>query len=115
MKNDLNGSDQIPLEKNLIKHELKGNVEQYFFRASANDFMKIPGNTIAYWISEKMRNVFNEGSPLKDIGDTRQGMATSDNNRFLRVWSEVSFDKAYFFAKTREEPLTPKGEFTPSP
>jgi type II restriction/modification system DNA methylase subunit YeeA len=40
---------------------------------------------------------------LKKIGDTRQGMATSDNNRFLRVWAEVSFEKVCLNAKSRDD------------
>lgn len=71
--------------------------------ACASDFKKIPSSPIAYWVSEKLLNVFAEGSVLKEIGDTRQGMATSDNNRFLRFWSEVSFDKSYLIAKSRSE------------
>lgn len=37
-----------------------------------------------------MVNDFSLGTVLKENGDTRQGMATSDNNRFLRLWTEVS-------------------------
>jgi len=77
--------------------------ENHFFRASAADFKKINGSPIAYWVSDRVREVFDEGNVLKEIGDTRQGMATSDNNRFLRVWSEVSFEKAHLHAKTRNE------------
>jgi type II restriction/modification system DNA methylase subunit YeeA len=64
----------------------------WFYRASTLDFKKIPGSPIAYWVSSALRNAFEKGYPLKQIGDTRQGMATSDNGRFLRVWSEVDFD-----------------------
>jgi hypothetical protein len=85
----------------------------WYYRAASADFQKIPGITIAYWISEQMRNVFNEGSPLKAVGDTRQGMATSDNNRFLRVWSEVSFEKACLHAKTRNEAAESKKKWFP--
>ena len=83
--------------------ETSENAERHFYRASAADFKKIPGSPIAYWVSDRVREVFEEGSVLKEIGDTRQGMATSDNNRFLRVWSEVSFEKAHLHAKTRNE------------
>jgi type II restriction/modification system DNA methylase subunit YeeA len=79
------------------------NSGHHFFRASATDFKKINGSPIAYWVSDKVREIFEEGSVLKEIGDTRQGMATSDNNRFLCVWSEVSFEKAHLHAKTRNE------------
>jgi len=34
--------------------------EKYFFRASAEDFKKIPGSPIAYWVSENMTSTFSE-------------------------------------------------------
>ncbi|WP_319414789.1 BREX-1 system adenine-specific DNA-methyltransferase PglX [Marispirochaeta aestuarii] len=74
-----------------------------FFRASAEDFKKIPGSPVAYWVSDQMRRIFDSGKVLKEIGDTRQGMATSDNNRFLRFWTEVSYKRSCLDAKTRED------------
>lgn len=61
------------------------------FSVSNTEFKRIPGNPVAYWVSGAVREVFALGKPLKQIGDTRQGMATSDNNRFLRNWPEVSW------------------------
>jgi hypothetical protein len=63
---------------------------------SSEEFKKIPGAPIAYWISKNMMDVFSNGEILKSIGDTRQGMATSDNNRFLRFWFEVQTEKIGF-------------------
>jgi type II restriction/modification system DNA methylase subunit YeeA len=73
------------------------------FHVKKTDFKKIPGSPIAYWVSESIRRVFAEGTVLKEIGDTRQGMATSDNDRFLRLWSEVSFDRSCLKARSRTE------------
>ena len=66
------------------------------YHSSSDLFHIVPGSPIAYWISPKLREVFATSFPLKNIGDTRQGMATSDNNRFLRLWHEVSIDKIGF-------------------
>jgi hypothetical protein len=57
--------------------------------AKQSDFRSIPGQPIAYWISERMRQCFQEGTPLGDIAEPRCGMATGDNGRFLRRWHEV--------------------------
>lgn len=76
---------------------------KYFYRASAADFKKIPGSPVAYWVSEAKRRIFESSSILKEIGDTRQGMATSDNNRFLRFWAEVDINKSFRSAKNRDE------------
>ncbi|MDK6202170.1 hypothetical protein RP300_02213 [Oligella urethralis] len=81
----------------------KEKMEKYFFRASAEDFKKIPGSPIAYWVSNTVRRIFSSNKPLKSLGDTRQGMATSDNNRFLRLWTESSFSNIAFNTKNREE------------
>lgn len=62
----------------------------YFYEADQSNFSKIPGSPVAYWQSTNMVNDFSRGRVLKENGDTRQGMATSDNNRFLRLWTEVS-------------------------
>ena len=56
-------------------------------------FSDVPNHVFAYWISKKILNAFEKGIELKKIGDTRQGMATSNNNRFLRLWFENDFTK----------------------
>lgn len=88
-------------------------MEKYFFRASAADFKKIPGSPIAYWVSERVRKSFKSGRALKEIGDTRQGMATSDNNRFLRFWPEVSFSKSNRSATSRDMALMSQKKWFP--
>lgn len=59
------------------------------YAAVQSNFSKIPGSPVAYWVSNNLLDAFQSGIRLKDSGDTRQGMATSDNNRFLRFWYEV--------------------------
>lgn len=59
------------------------------FRASAADFKKIPGSPIAYWVSEKISNLFTLRA-VKDIFDIEFGIKTGDNNKYLRRWSEVN-------------------------
>lgn len=59
-------------------------------------FSLLPGTVFSYWLSQSMINAFAQGKVLKQYGDTRQGMATSDNNRFLRLWYEVNNKKIGF-------------------
>jgi hypothetical protein len=70
---------------------------------SPNELKKLPGSPISYWASDTVRTAFEEGTPLKTIGDTRQGMATSDNGRFLREWFEVSIDHSCLDARNHED------------
>ena len=57
-----------------------------------NNFSRIPGTPMAYWISKKYINIFGN-LQMKDYGSSCIGMRTGDNERFLRIWQEVSFKK----------------------
>ncbi len=71
--------------------------------ASAADFKKIPGSPIAYWVSERVRKCFNQFSRLGDIFKARQGMATGDNERFIRLWYEVPIGMIAFGFESKEK------------
>ncbi|MHB8125190.1 MAG: BREX-1 system adenine-specific DNA-methyltransferase PglX [Desulfitobacteriaceae bacterium] len=66
------------------------------FHFKQQDFLIIPGSPIAYWVSNRVRKIFKNATPLGEIAEPRQGMATADNNRFLRLWYEVILDKVGF-------------------
>lgn len=68
-----------------------------FAQVSSTNFSKIPGSPVAYWVSEKILNIFTNKS-IENYVLFRQGMATSDNNRFLRLWYEVSQIKMCYTA-----------------
>lgn len=53
------------------------------------NFAKIPGNPIAYWVSEKEFNLITNFPSLGEYSEPKTGLQTSDNNRFLRLWYEV--------------------------
>lgn len=72
-------------------------VEKYFFRASAADFKKIPGSSIAYWSSRKTFDAFLVNKKLSDAVKTAYGLITMDNSRFVREWAEVSLNCVSFF------------------
>ena len=62
----------------------------YFYRADATTFHDIPGSPIAYWASEAVMDAFIHCKALGSWLTTREGMATADNDRFVRCWWEVS-------------------------
>lgn len=66
------------------------------YRASATDFKKIPGSPIAYWISNRARNCFENGEPFSNTAEPRLGMATGNNDIYIRNWHEVSFREIGF-------------------
>lgn len=65
----------------------------WFYRRDAETFRQIPGAPIACWASDALLDAFATSSSLVDVAKPRQGLATGDNNSFLRDWWEVSFDK----------------------
>lgn len=62
-------------------------------RASAADFKKIPGSPIAYWVSERVREIFEKSDSLDMHAKAKSGQNTGDNERFIRQWFEVSQQK----------------------
>mgnify|MGYP000376263685 CR=1 FL=1 len=60
--------------------------------AKQEDFIKIPGGPIAYWLSADFIKLF-EGEKVSDFGETREGLSPADNDRFLRLWPEISTKK----------------------
>ena len=72
------------------------------FSTSNIEFKKIPGNPVAYWVSERVRAVFEEGTLLGKLVDVRQGLATADNDQFLRRWHEVDHGKCAYDSKSRD-------------
>jgi type II restriction/modification system DNA methylase subunit YeeA len=85
----------------------------WFYRASAADFKMIPGSPIAYWASKELRSNFEKGIHLGEFAEVKRGMTTSDNNRFLRFWPEISVNKSYKFAKNENEALESKAKWFP--
>jgi type II restriction/modification system DNA methylase subunit YeeA len=64
------------------------------------DFAKIPGSPLAYWVGGSVREVFSKSINLEEVAELKVGMATSDNERFLRHWQEVSVCKTKFDASS---------------
>ena len=78
-----------------------GELNERFFKVkpflvSANQFKKVSGLPLAYWVSDSVRDVFARSSPLIESLQTRLGMSTADNDRFLRYWYEVNIVRIQF-------------------
>lgn len=83
----------------------------YKYEVDSSKFDKMPGTQIAFWISESLLNSFASGTILGKIAYPRQGMATTNNNKFLRQWFEVDKDNIGFNLKTEEETIGNKKWF----
>ncbi|MBS6941810.1 MAG: BREX-1 system adenine-specific DNA-methyltransferase PglX, partial [Slackia piriformis] len=60
----------------------------WFYRADASTFHDIPGSPIAYWASEAIIRAFKTMDSLGTWLTTREGMATANNDQFVRSWWE---------------------------
>ena len=70
-------------------------LENRFAQTSTDNFSKIPGSPVAYWLSDNFANAFR-GKNVKSVANPCIGMRTGDNDRFLRLWFEVCQSKIGF-------------------
>lgn len=85
----------------------------WLFCYKTSDFRKVPGAPVAYWLSHRVIDVFNDYSPFEEIARPRQGMATSDVTRFIRFWYEVKTESTGFGMYSREQALISKKTWFP--
>ena len=63
------------------------------FVADQSNFSKIPGSPVAYWVSERVLQSFMFMPSFGNYFEPRQGLATGDDETFLRYWHEVDINK----------------------
>ena len=62
----------------------------YFYEADQSNFSKIPGYPVAYWVSKQIFRAFIEAIPMAELSNIKVGLQTGNNDKFLRLWFEVS-------------------------
>lgn len=63
------------------------------FYAKQDNFSKIPGSPVAYWVSNKFREIYKDAELFESIADIKSGVMSGDDARFIRFWHEVAFPK----------------------
>ena len=105
---DFRGSEsQAPRTLEAIRNRGCG----WFYEISQDEFSKIPGSPVAYWVSEQFIRAF-DGYP--SVGATfalRNGLQTGDTNQFLRAWWEVG--QAHFCRPQQSEHLLTRQKWFP--
>ena len=61
----------------------------WFYEASQDSFVHIEGEPISFWGTEKIYATYTRNRSLSAVCKPTQGLATADNDRFLRIWFEV--------------------------
>ena len=77
--------------------------EHAFLGKNQLEYNSIPGSPIAFWASSSLINAFSEGCFVANYAEPRVGMATADNDRFVRFWYEVSLSNSNYNALNRDE------------
>ena len=112
---DFKGSEnQAPRTLEAIQNQDCG----WFYVANQNDFEKIPGSPIGYWISEIAINNFTKEN-IANKGTSSPGIRTGRDSIFIRFWHEVEFktltvegeDSSSLNLNFRWFPITRGGEF----
>jgi len=86
-----------------IKEQSQENGQQIRYTANQKDFEKIPGSPIAYWVSDRVKEIFATSQKLGEITNPRKGLVTGNNEIFTKLWQEVNINSMGFGIKNREE------------
>ena len=84
-----------------------------FFSISSQNFLEYPNYIFAFWLSKQERKILEESKTLGDVINIKQGLATGNNNKFLRDWYEVEFSKIGFGYLSSEEFLASGKKYAP--
>lgn len=103
----------MEIQKQKVLEALENKECAYYYEADQSNFSGIPGSPIAYWLGKGMLDAFSKGTLISEIGEPKQGMATTDNKRFLRRWYEVAFDAIKFDAQSTEDALSSQMKWFP--
>lgn len=71
--------------------------------AEQDNYITIPGNPLAYWISEGFQKIFNEGDEITKFISSRDGLTTGKNDDFIKYFWEVSRTEIQFGCENVEQ------------
>lgn len=77
--------------------------------AKPDDFKKIPGSPVAYWVNKRLFDVFEKGELVGE--KAKKGFTSGDNEKFIRYWWEIDGYKFSIMSGTKWYPTQKGGEF----
>ena len=86
----------MDVQKQKVLEAIKDSNCSYLYECDTSNYERIDGSPVSYWVTEAIYKDFEIGEPMKKVSPPRQGMATTNNNRFLRMWFEVDYNKIGF-------------------
>ena len=66
---------------------------EHSYTASTDNFTKIPGSPVTYWVGDAILNVYKTSKLLSELAIVKTGIQTGDNPLFVRFWHEIGLNK----------------------
>jgi type II restriction/modification system DNA methylase subunit YeeA len=107
---DLNNAPKSSDKSDVLREQIR---KRNRYCVDQHMFDSIPGSVLCYWIGEGVRRAFASGDRLAAIAEPKQGLATTDNNQFVRRWYEVDSSRIVVGMKSCTEALQSKGKWFP--
>lgn len=63
------------------------------YYSTTEDYEKIPGVPIAYWMSKRLFEIFENEKCVGNYAEPRVGLQTGENEKFVRLWTEIVIQK----------------------
>ena len=96
----------------IVEQPVTPNSKQIYYEASQDNFSKIPGSPVAYWVSSATLQTFAYPS-IGQIARPRQGLATGCNDIFIRLWHEVNEEKVNYMAENLDSAVKSQKKWFP--
>ena len=90
--------ERVDSEKKRILCNIMSNKSNMYI-CCQEDFNMIEGSPFVYWMNRDVLETF-ENSNLGDFAETKSGIVTGNNDFFMKLWYEVSYDQITFDSNT---------------
>ena len=107
---DFRGGMEVQRKKTL--EAISNHGCSYYFEQCSENFAKIPGSPVAYWMSEAFISAYS-CKKVSDYGFARCGLQTGNNDLFLKLWQEVSHSDIAFNMSSKKQYLKTGKKWTP--
>jgi len=90
----------------MLRQIASGVSSKYTFTIKQKVFCEYPDSRMIFWETEAFQKTFMVGKKLEEVCQPRQGMATTNNDLFLRLWHETSINRIGFGYHDEDEAET---------
>lgn len=107
---DFRGAENQPIK---TKEAVQNPNVPYRYIFNQENFRKIPGSPIAYWISKKIADLFKNHKFVSDYGKACKGIDTGNNDLFLKQWYEININEIGLNFRSYKEALESNYKYYP--